>query len=367
MNTAKGNIIVVEDENIISIDLRRTLNKLGYNVTLIVNSGEELLEKISTTEVDLILMDILLSGEMSGIDAASIIKEKYNIPVVYLTALTDEEILQKAMVTEPFGYLLKPFEERSLNSTLEMAFYKHNIDTKVKQKTKELEEEKIKTDELLHNILPAQIVNEWKIQGAIYPRNYKMVSILFTDLYNFAKQTVNLSPEEILNELNEIFYEFDDIISSYNLEKLKTIGDSYMIGSGIPNEFPDHAVRLINAAIEMKDFINKRNYKSKLKWKLRAGINSGQVVAGVVGSNKFTYDVWGDTVNIASRMSSCCEPNAINISGPTFDLIKDYFECDYRGKLNAKGRGEIDMYFVKGKKKNIIVPVTDLDDIEAAG
>lgn len=366
MDTAKGNIIVVEDENIISIDLRRTLNKLGYNVSLVVNSGEELLEKIDKVDVDLILMDILLAGKMSGIDAASIIKENYNIPVVYLTALTDEEILQKAMVTEPFGYLLKPFEERSLNSTLEMAFYKHNVDTKVKQKTKELEEEKIKTDALLHNILPAQIVDEWKLKGAIYPRNYKMVSILFTDFYNFAKQTVELTPEEILNELNEIFYEFDDIIAKYELEKLKTIGDSYMIGGGIPKELPDHAIRIIFTAIEMKDFINKRNKSSKHKWKLRAGINSGPVVAGVVGNNKFTYDVWGDTVNIASRMSSCCVPDEINISGPTFELIKDYFECEYRGKLNAKGKGEIDMYFVKGKKRNIILPITDLD-IEAAG
>ncbi len=334
---------------------------------MVVNSGEELLEKISTVEVDLILMDILLAGEMSGIDAATIINEKYNIPVVYLTALTDEEILQKAMVTEPFGYLLKPFEERSLNSTLEMAFYKHNVDTKVKQKTKELEEEKIKTDALLHNILPAQIVNEWKLKGEICPRNYNMVSILFTDFYNFAKQTVNLTPEEILNELNEIFYEFDDIISNYELEKLKTIGDSYMIGGGIPNELPDHAVRIVNAAIEMQNFINERNKGSKHKWKFRGGINSGQVVAGIVGNNKFTYDVWGDTVNIASRMCSCCEPNAINISGPTFNLIKDYFVCEYRGKLNAKGKGEIDMYFVKGRKKNLSIPITNMDDIEAAG
>ena len=355
MDTIKGNIIVVEDENIISIDLRRTLNKLGYNVSLIVNSGEELLEKIEKVDVDLILMDILLAGEMSGIDAAAIIKEKYNIPVVYLTALTDEEILQKAMVTEPFGYLLKPFEERSLNSTLEMAFYKHNVDTKVRQKTKELEEEKIKTDELLHNILPAQIIDEWKLKGAIYPRNYSMVSILFTDFYDFAKQTVELTPEEILNELNEIFYEFDDIIVKYDLEKLKTIGDSYMIGGGIPNELPDHAVRIVNTAIEMKNFINKRNKSSRHKWKLRAGINSGPVIAGVVGSNKFTYDVWGDTVNIASRMSSCCVPNEINISGPTFELIKDYVEGEYRGKLNAKGKGEI-----------VILPITNLN-LGAAG
>ena len=160
MANSKGNIIVVEDENIISIDLKRTLNKLGYNVTLTVNTGEELLEKLPDVDVDLILMDILLNGKLNGIETARIIKDKYNLPVVYLTALTDEEILQEAMVTEPFGYLLKPFEEKSLNSTLEIAFYKHNVESKVKQKTRELEEEKKRTDQLLHNILPAKIVNK---------------------------------------------------------------------------------------------------------------------------------------------------------------------------------------------------------------
>ena len=359
MDIYKGDIIVVEDENIISIDLKRTLNKLGYNVTLTVSSGEELMEKLSDAKADLILMDILLAGKMTGIDAAKIIKEKYDLPIVYLTALTDEEILQKAMVTEPFGYLLKPFEEKSLNTTLEMAFYKHDVETKVRQKTKELEEEKKKTDQLLHNILPAQIVKEWKQKGEISPRNYEEVSILFTGFYNFARQTAELTPEEILNELNEMFSGFDDIITKYGLEKLKTMGDNYMIGSGIPDELPDHAVRTINAAIEMRDYVNKRNEKSRYKWKFMAGINSGGVIAGIVGNNKFTYDVWGDTVNIASRMCSCCEPGAINISGPTYLLIKDYFKCEYRGKLNAKGKGEIDMYYINGEKNNN-VSISDL-------
>ncbi len=357
----KRNIVIVEDENIIAIDLKRTLKKLGYNISFVANSGEELLMELPSVKPDLILMDILLAGEINGIETAQIIKDKYNLPVVYLTALTDEEILHKAMITEPYGYLLKPFEEKSLNSTLEMAFYKHDVESKLRQKTKELEEEKIKTDELLHNILPAPIISEWKKSGRINPRNYENTSILFTDFYNFANQTVDLSPEEILTELNEIFYVFDDIIAKYKLEKLKTIGDSYMISS-LPNEFPDHAVRIINAALEMRDYVQERNKISSHKWKFRAGINSGQVIAGVVGNNKFTYDIWGDAVNIASRMSSCCEPDEINISGYTYDLVKENFDCEYRGKLNAKGKGEIDMYFIKGEKKNDNVSISEIDD-----
>jgi adenylate cyclase len=365
MMERKNNIIIAEDETIIAIDLKRTLKKLGYNVTSVASSGEELVKRISSEKPDLILMDIVLSGKMTGIETSQIVKEKFNLPVVYLTALTDEEILQKAMTTEPYGYLLKPFDENSLKSTLEMALYKHDVESKVRQKTKELEEEKIRTDELLHNILPAQIVEEWKQNGEINPRNYKTASILFTNFYNFDLLTAGLTSEEVLNELNEIFFKFDDIISEFNLEKLKTIGDSYMIGGGIPDECSDHALKIINAALKMRSYINKRNKKSTYKWKFRAGVNSGQVVAGIVGNNKFSYDVWGDTVNIASRMSSSSDPDEINISGPTYNLVKDYFDCEYRGKLNAKGKGEIDMYFVKGIKNDVKISISDMNDVSA--
>ncbi len=308
---------------------------------------------VESENPDLILMDIMLDGELSGIETAKIISENYNLPVIYLTALTDSETLNKAKLTDPFGFLLKPFDERSLHSSIEMGIYKHNIDTQLKEKTVELEREKIKTDQLLNNILPLEIVKELKTNGMVMPRHYNMTTILFTNFEGFTDLSLNLPPNVLISELNEIFHNFDTIIDKYGLEKLKTIGDTYMIAGGLPKEIPDHAVRVVSAALDMFKFLEERNRESNVKWLMKAGANSGQVVAGVVGMNKFTYDIWGDSVNIASRMESSSEPGKLNISGHTYNLIKNDFDCRYRGKLNAKGKGEIDMYFVNGPKNKL--------------
>ncbi len=350
MGLKKIKIIIAEDEFIIAMDLKKILERLGYEVTSFVSKGVDVIEKAESEKPDIILMDIMLSGSISGIEAAAVIKRKFNIPIVYLTALTDEETLQKAKVTEPGAYLLKPFDERGLHSAIEIALYKARMETQLKIKTKELEEEKEKTDELLHHILPEDIVNEFKQAGEITPRHYQTVTILFTDFEGFRDITNSLPPGELVEELNEIFGSFDTIIEAYSLEKLKTLGDTYMIGGGLPKECNDHALKVVCAAIDMMEYLEERNKSSKVKWLMRAGINSGSVVAGVVGTNKFTYDIWGDSVNIASRMENSSEPNKINISGSTYNLIKDYFECEYRGKLNVKGKGEEDMYFIKGIK-----------------
>lgn len=224
----------------------------------------------------------------------------------------------------------------------------------VKERTRELEEEKDKSDELIHNILPAEIVKELKEKGVTEPREYKLISILFTDFKGFTSFSSQLPPNELVTELNDIFNHFDRIIDKYELEKLKTIGDSYMIGGGLPKETEDHAVRIILAALELHSFIHERNKRHKFNWQMRAGVHSGNVVAGVVGKRKFTYDIWGDTVNTASRMESNGEPGKINISEATQTLVANYFECESRGKIAAKGKGEIDMFFVSAVKQKAL-------------
>ncbi|NUN08492.1 MAG: hypothetical protein HUU54_04875 [Ignavibacteriaceae bacterium] len=216
----------------------------------------------------------------------------------------------------------------------------------VKLRTKELEAEKDKTDELIHNILPASIVKELKDKGETTPKEFNSVSILFTDFKSFTSISSGLHPNELVAELNEISLAFDRIIEKYKVEKLKTIGDSYMIGAGLPDETQDHAERLIMVAFELQCYITERAKTNDIKWQMRAGIHSGHVVAGVVGKKKFTYDIWGDTVNTASRMESNSEPGRINVSSATYELVKDKFSFEYRGKVSAKGKGEIDMYFV---------------------
>lgn len=221
----------------------------------------------------------------------------------------------------------------------------------VRERTKELEKEKNKSDDLLLNILPASLVDELKTNGSVKPREFKHVSILFTDFKGFTYTSSVLPAENLVKELNEIFLGFDEVIEKYGLEKLKTIGDSYMVAGGLPKETDNHSIKVVLTAMEMHTFISRRNETSAIKWDMRSGIHSGSVIAGVVGTKKFTYDIWGDTVNIASRMESSGEPNQINISAYTYMLIKDYFHCEYRGKVEAKGKGKIDMYFVTGIKE----------------
>lgn len=347
---SKTKILIAEDEFIIAMDIKKILEKLGYEVTSFVGKGTDAISRAEIEKPDLVLMDIMLSGPFSGIEAAEVIKNKFHIPIVYLTALTDDETLQKAKITEPGAYLLKPFDQRGLHSAIEIALYKYKMETQLKLKTKELEEEKIRTDKLLHHILPGEIIKELNANGVITPRHYDSVTILFTDFQGFSHITNSLLPAELVKELNEIFSSFDVIIEKYELEKLKSIGDTYMICGGLPEEINNHAVKVISAAKEMINYLNDRNKNSKVNWKLRAGINSGPVVAGIVGSDKFTYDVWGDSVNIASRMENSSDAGKINISGSTYELVKEYFDCEYRGKLSVKGKGEVDMYYVKEEK-----------------
>ncbi|MCF8242733.1 MAG: hypothetical protein K9J16_15250 [Melioribacteraceae bacterium] len=241
-------------------------------------------------------------------------------------------------------YLIKTAQVRRRN--IELA-------NMVKDRTRELELEKDKTDELIHNILPSTTVAELKSKGFVEPRLFKNVTILFTDFKGFTSSASEKPPGELVNELNEIFLAFDKIVEDYQLEKLKTIGDAYMAACGLPEENFDHAIRVVYAALKMQEFMKTRREKSTFKWEMRAGVHTGQVIAGVVGSKKFTYDIWGDTVNTASRMESSGIPGEVNISAATYESVKDYYEFEYRGKIDAKGKGKMDMHLVKGVKEKV--------------
>jgi class 3 adenylate cyclase/predicted metal-dependent HD superfamily phosphohydrolase/tetratricopeptide (TPR) repeat protein len=208
-------------------------------------------------------------------------------------------------------------------------------------------EEKRKSDELLLNILPAETAEELKRSGTAKARNFDMVSVIFTDFKGFTSISEKLTAEELVSEINEYFIEFDNIIQKYGIEKIKTIGDAYMAVGGLPTPKATHAEDVVRAALEIQEFVKgKKQEKGDAAFEVRIGINSGPVIAGIVGIKKFAYDIWGDTVNIASRMEACSVNGAINVSATTYELIKDKFKCIPRGKIDAKGKGEMDMYFV---------------------
>jgi len=213
-----------------------------------------------------------------------------------------------------------------------------------------LDNQKAEIEGLLLNILPAEVAQELQKTGAATPRYYERASVLFTDFKSFSKLADDLSPQDVVTELNECFVVFDDIIEKYHLEKIKTIGDSYMCAGGIPTADEHHIINIIKASIEIQEFTSVRNQKrlqmNLPQWEIRIGIHTGPLVAGVVGKKKYAYDIWGGTVNIASRMESNGEPGRVNISAATYELVKDKFSCSYRGKIYAKNIGEIDMYFV---------------------
>ncbi len=226
----------------------------------------------------------------------------------------------------------------------------HLENVELKQALDRVQVEKNRSDKLLLNILPEEVADELKETGTAKAKYFDSVSVMFIDIKNFTIISERLLPDQLVGELDELFRGFDEIILRYNIEKIKTIGDCYMCAAGLPVKDSEHAVKVAYAALDILSFIEllkqKKHKEGKTAFDVRIGVNSGPVVAGIVGSAKFAYDIWGDTVNTAARMEQSGEVGKINISGNTYALLGDKFKCLHRGKINAKNKGEIDMYFL---------------------
>jgi class 3 adenylate cyclase/integral membrane sensor domain MASE1 len=226
-----------------------------------------------------------------------------------------------------------------------------NLERLVDERTATLDHQKLEIEHLIRNILPAEVAEELQANGSARPRSYNQVSVLFTDFKSFSALAEKMTAEEVVEVLSTCFRGFDAIIEKHRLEKIKTIGDAYMCAGGIPVADADHPFRIIQAALEILQFMKHHNSgraaKGLAPLEVRIGVHVGPVVAGVLGTRKYAYDIWGNTVNIASRMESNGLPGEVNISAATYELIKEKFACRYRGKIYAKNVGEVDMYFVE--------------------
>ena len=382
-------ILVVDDEPDVEMLIKMKFrSKIGAGEFsfIFAGNGVQALELLNNDqEINLVFTDINMPV-MDGLTLLSKIKKNETLPkVVVISAYGDLKNIRTAMNLGAFDFVTKPIDFADLEITMNKAVdeigrlhqtielkNKHEnlriekeqliqqqnqiLEQKVEERTKELQIEKSKSDDLLLNILPADTANELKSNGFAKPKHYDLVTVLFTDFKNFTSISEKLSAVELVEEINFCYSNFDRIITQFGIEKIKTIGDSYMCVGGIENNNADTVKNTVLAAIEIRDFMEaekqRRVAKGEFYFDIRIGLHTGPVIAGIVGIKKFAFDIWGNTINIASRMESSSEPGKINVSGETYELIKESFDCEYRGKIMAKNKGDIDMYFVERKNLN---------------
>ena len=224
--------------------------------------------------------------------------------------------------------------------------------TEMSELNKTLQFEQEKSDKLLRNILPDRVISDLNTNGVSMPELFEDVTVFFSDIVNFTGISAKLAPEVIIAELNELFTEFDRIFVRNNCERIKTIGDAYLSVSGMPIATPVHYANILNSALEAMAFLEKRNRNSMQKWSMRMGVHSGRVIGGIVGVEKYIYDVFGDTINTAARMETTSDPMRINVSATTFELARNSFDFEERSPIQVKGKGEMKTYFLISPKTN---------------
>ena len=353
--TRKAHILVVDDNETNRDVLSRRLEREGYQVSAAEN-GRRALEMVRAKSYDLVLLDIMMP-EIDGYQVLNQMKADQalsDIPVIMISALDQIESVVRCIESGAEDYLNKPFDPVLLRARIGASLEKKRLRDEQKRKTHELElaieeaqTQRRESESLLRNILPAQIADELRTRGQVEPRYFEDVTILFSDFVGFTHATENLAAEDLVNVLHSYFTSFDKIVGRYGLEKLKTIGDSYMLVGGLPERNPSHPVDAVMAAFEMIKAVEELS-SEEAPWRVRIGIHTGPVIAGVVGIKKFAFDIWGETVNFSSRMESSGMPNRVNMSARTYSRVKDFFECEERGNVKTKEGKEYSMYLAKG-------------------
>ncbi len=334
-------ILIVDDAPTNIKVLIGTLKNPCYEI-LAATSGEAALDIAASESPDLILLDIMMP-KMDGHEVCRRLKadnNTMNIPVIFITAMNEEEDETEGLGLGAADYITKP-----ISSPIVKARVKTQL--KLRRAYEELEKEKAKSDKLLLNVLPARVANDLKETGKTEPECFENVTVYFSDVVGFTKLSSSLEPKVLIEELNDIFTAFDNIAEENQCERVKTIGDAYLCVCGMPEENPRHAENIVKSAVSIIQYLKKRNETSEISWEVRIGIHTGKVVGGVVGVKKYIYDVFGDTINTASRMESNSEAMKINLSESTYQILKDKFKFTQRGTLSVKGKGDMKMYFLE--------------------
>jgi adenylate cyclase len=358
-----GRILVVDDNAGNRDMLSRRLEREGYSVDTAEN-GRQALEKLEAGSFDLVLLDIVMP-ELDGFAVLQSIRANQQwkeIAVIMISALDEIKSVVRCIEMGAEDYLPKPFDPVLLRARIGAILDRKRLRDEERLRTaqvetafEEAERQKQVAEGMLRNILPAKIAQELQSAGTVEPMYFEDVTIGFTDFVGFTVATEKLAAEEIVGLLHEYFTAFDRIVSRYGLEKMKTIGDSYMFVSGMPDRRPSHPVDAVLAALEMVETVRAMARPNDgIEWQMRVGLHTGPVIAGVVGIHKFAFDVWGDSVNFSSRMESSGAPNRVNLSERTYSRVKDFVRCTPRGRVLTKDGREADMFFAEGVHEKLI-------------
>ncbi|MEM8954079.1 MAG: adenylate/guanylate cyclase domain-containing protein [Verrucomicrobiota bacterium] len=341
---SQNNQVLLVDDNPTNLQvLYQALEEQGYEL-LIAMSGAEALETAAEAQPALILLDINMPG-MDGFETCAKLKanpQTKEIVVIFLSARDSVQDKVQGLKLGAVDYVSKPFQ-------FEEVVARVNTQLELRRAKEEIQRMHEQADALLLNILPPSIANRLKESERNIVDAIPEASILFCDLVGFTPLSAELRPGDLVTLLNDMFSMMDRLAAKYHLEKIKTIGDAYMLAGGVPDPLPDHAVAVATFALDLIDEIPTLNKPGQPEVGLRIGIHSGPVVAGVIGEKKFAYDLWGDTVNIASRMESNGEKNRVHISTDTKSLLDDHFEFEPRGQVEIKGKGQMETYFLLRK------------------
>ena len=329
---AASRILIVEDTPANILTLSAILKEHGYQIS-VATHGAQALQVIEKVRPDLVLMDVMMPG-MDGYEACRRIKESpqwQDLPIIFLTAKTEAADIVRGFELGAVDYVGKPFNPHELLARVRTHL---TIDRLNKENTR-----------LLLNVLPASIADKLKKNCGVIAERFEDVSVLFADIVGFTPMSARMSPGELVGLLNRIFSGFDELAERHGLEKIKTIGDAYMVAGGLPDPRPDHLERMIDAAIAMQQAITEPSLGDGTL-RLRIGIHVGSVIAGVIGIRKFIYDIWGDTVNTASRLESHGIPGRIQVSEEVYQRISGRYPCEARGIVDVKGKGPMNLYLL---------------------
>lgn len=325
------------------------LSSMWPNATFIrASNGYEVFTLSMSHKPDLILLDWEMP-EFSGMDALVTLKSNKrtsDISVIMVSGFTQSDHVKKALSAGAVDYLKKPIEPIELIARVKTALTLSDSVQKLKLQTAQLEEEQYKMDKLLKGLLPAQVVDIIKESGEIPPQRFRNVSVIMADLVDFTTKSQRISPKRLLSELQTIFTEFDEITEKYKCTRIKTIGDAYLSVAGMWNNKDNHAVVACKIAEKMRQFIMDHNKENNIDWEIRIGINSGDIIAGMISDKNLSFDIFGDTVNTASRMQTYSNPMQINISQTTYELVRKYYKVIKRVPRKVKGKGALNMFYL---------------------